>query len=191
MDEVIKRRLDIDYEKLGPSMRYIICLGLTCHDGYYTWWPFSKDSRWLSAAAQLADCHSSDIVCQSDILRTIFSFHLQRRFVEFCQDATRSGKYTMDTEIYTSISLRCLEYISHPRSVVRMALFHHPRLNFSKQRNHPWQWKTHTRYLESVYSLKFIKFNRTLGAGSGGPRIPLKRLPKIYRIYIQVANSIY
>ncbi|KJA24706.1 hypothetical protein HYPSUDRAFT_464561 [Hypholoma sublateritium FD-334 SS-4] len=110
-------------------------------------WRFvpTANYRWNAAASQLTDCQVSArdfrfpwvYVSQSAILR------------DFLHDASRSGKYVLDSEAYASASLSCLEYLSR-RGLGAPINFHCTRRNLTRRRNSPWHWRRHMKVISGL-----------------------------------------
>ena len=136
---------------MNPSLHFLISLKLTARNCNYS---NINNNQWNVAARQLADWVTNDNNLNSsftDVLlfgSTLFNFvpYNLLPFYKFIQDASRAGKYGVDSKVYTSASLRCLKYLS--RSCLGVPIhIHHTQRNLERWRNFPWHWRKHSAKL--------------------------------------------
>lgn len=182
-DGVIKKQLDIDYARLGPSMQHLICLLLNCdtHLGYEGYEPLLSKNNRVFAATKLTDCHIFGHVSQPSIFARMSG--IRNHLTKFFHDTTRAGKYFLDAGTYTSASLMCCRYLRHSRLKVPINIVHDSQGNFTRRRNSPWKWRNHMKYSEGLLIRKAIKYAWKITPQAHHPRSLLRCLPKTYKRY--------
>lgn len=180
IDRVLKKQLDIAYEKLGPSVQSFSCLLVHQHDPSDKYWRQSLSANeWLFAAAHLTDFHDFNNLSQPDIfiaLETSPVFSLN-----FFHNATRAGKYVIDAKIYATTSLICYRYLFHSHIIAPINIVHNSQINITRRHNSPWKWRIYKKYLDGLHIPKAIEYAWKITYKDRCSQFLQRCLPKTYR----------